>query len=1042
MKAKRFLIPFLAAFIVGTVVLYMVFFFKFREKKNDYPTGKRAVPEGAHNIAVRVIGDHEFEVGVNIEEDTLVDTIWIGDPVSEAAHNLEAKDAIRGKNKYGESYIKMNGAYGMKFTIAIDPVKYNYITVKFWGGEFNSNYQAMQLEGENSFLRNQDYTSEWPLIDYLNAEPEQEGTYYYSTYRLPLNMTFGKTKVELTLRNYGPVTAYSEQKIHPTSEYSREIYMIASHTDPAYVIQKKESVGVAGAVNVGTSYRIVDNLPAFDYIEREVNNCIYKILGWQCYGEKFEAALAAGKTVEMARGSLMKGCSPDTEMTLESFYSKYWSTTLSGNAENIKYLYGLAAAYLIESNDYYHNDEILDRLCAALDFYYRAQGSNGGFSNTNTKTWIGISDNRGEGYDAQGRYPAYTIISAGERSIAESFCLLYEYLKEKGYLDELIDHDYDPSTPKIPRREAYLEMFIKGANFAFYITPRRECVNQDQLNLSMGYWFNEAVKLLDPSKAIPDDEVMNFLYEANGIIEHFHGGYQFSSKLALSLEPFGSGAGGYCGNYGFGGASNLYDFAYATGDEKLIEKAVTAAEGLSYFLDYVNSSAGIAVLRKEEVINTRNTFMPGRIAFAAGGYNFLPILWGSECSLRQLEIFLNSGYYYVIDVGSSADQLRHFINLITILKDYWKPASDANKGKDVSEFSYDLGTDYVLPFEKEHEDFVVADEMARCVVIKHNDTMLRMTLNWRNSYKGSRLYENASVNNVARVHHTTKNAAYVSTFYMLSPFGFGGPYVAKYGEYTVIMNSSLTDKYTVKIIGDAEGRAMNLATGELIKFHTPITMEPLTTIVIYTPREKIEYKQLELVDDKTPAPGKSEAENTEPVSMITGTEELLPIVDTYVRKGDYAGTSYGNDHNLVLGKDREAYIMFDISRIPDNATSIKLQLYSWWGPTNPFKISLVDVNDLDFTGNITYATRPRTSKVLFDAYIIKSESNKKVAHLTEIDLTNIILEYKKENPTVKRFALHFANPDVTYCTEIRSSRNGNDPEGDSTLGPRLIVIAP
>ena len=1015
----------------------------------------------AGNIYVKQTGDTSLEVAVNINEGMgVVDTIILNNDESEISHNVQVTDPVRGEDQYGESYLAMSKSTEyLTFDIKVDPTKYNYITVKYWGGDVGSN-SAMILMGENSFLRNQDYGSEWPLLDYLNNEPMQDGTYYYSTYRLPINMTMGKEKVTLQLRHYGDVDAYDLNKdgikYVEVDKESRPVYLITSHTNSSYEIQPEEAIGQRVALNKDTSFKDRSGDTAYDYILNKVNEFTYKVIEWQIYGEEFEKNVRDGKTLEITRGALLANGSPTRSYgSLDDFADHFYSSLMGGNAEYIKYLYPMAIAYTIPSNDYFQSDELLDRMCAAWDFYVRAQGSNGGFNNEVVK-WVGISDKRENGYASDGRTAAGAIIAAGEKSIAETFILLYDYIDEKGYLDEYVDYNLDGKIDKATerRRDAYYNMFIEGAEYGFEYN-HRECVNQDLLNLTMGYFFNKAAALL--GEAPVDEEYVNTrLHGGLGIIEHTytlpdgtifdHGGYQFSQKGALGLETFGSAAGGYCGNYGFNCASLLYDFAYITKDQKLIDQALKASDGLSYFFDNVMSNSNVAVLRKEDGINTRNLFMPGRIAFAGGGENFLPIALGSESSLRQFELFLNSGYFYTESFPSGSshtpDVIRHYIDMVTVdeIANVLKAASDGNKENKSSEHIYDLNTDYLLPFEEEHENFVWTDELARVVVIKNDDEKLRMTLNWRLDYNGPRKFVNASVNNVARVHHTTSEAAYVSTFNMKSPYGFGGVYIAKYGDYTIIMNSSLDEQYTTTLIGNGEGISKNLVTGELITFNEAIALQPQSTLVIYTSEDgTVKREPSEIVniieEDKNVI-------DESPVELLTsGTHEIYPEIDTYVKSTDVTNV-YSNDINLILGKDREGLLMFDLRSIPDNILDITLRTYSWWGPSNELIFSLVP----DYTNlgeKVNYLNAPIVDEEL-GKFILRSNSNKdaqtnlELALVSKVDLTEIIKDYRSKYPEATRIVLHIANKDVTNCTEIRSSENKDGIE----YGPTLVVTVP
>ena len=282
-------------------------------------------------------------------------------------------------------------------------------------------------------------------------------------------------------------------------------------------------------------------------------------------------------------------------------------------------------------------------------------------------------------------------------------------MEDFGLLEQQVDYNLDGKlSEEEVRKTAYYNMFCKGAVYGAEFT-NRECVNQDLHNVSMFYYFQKAASLLGEAPN-SQEYVMQRLYAGLGIQKHTyqlpdgsqfaHGGWQFSAKGALALETFGNAAGGYCGNYGMICTSMLCDFAYQTRDERLIEQALKSLEGNAYFFDLVTGSAGVSVLRKEEVVSTRNTYMPGRIAFSPGGQNFLAVVLGSEPAKRMLELYLQSGYWKMeLSAASlvSADTLRHLADLVTVeglKEDLQTPAGE--KEENGISYRYDTGTEMIF----------------------------------------------------------------------------------------------------------------------------------------------------------------------------------------------------------------------------------------------------------------------------------------------------------------------------------------------------------
>lgn len=1011
----------------------------------------------AGNIYTEVTGDNALTVGVNLSEPSEVDRIILGDEASESAHCVEVNEPIRGEDIYGESYLQMSSSADyMSFEIEVDPKSFNYITVKMWGGDHGYNSAMILYNKNNTDLKNQDYGTEWPLLDYQNSEAQQAGTYYYATYRLPIVMTHNKTKVSIELRHYGHVDAYDLNhdgiKYTDTDLASRRVYEIVSHTDPWYDRREDERIGVRQNGAENTFYPKSQQESAYDAIYGWLNEATETIVSWQLYGDAFEKNAAEGRVPEMARGALIKGGKADAVYEdMDAFADVYYSKTLDGNAENIKMMYGMALAYTLEGNAYYQSRELLERMCALWDFYVRAQGTNGGFGSS-ASDWIGISDNSGSGYNAEGRQTANSIIAAGERSIAETFIMLYDALEEAGLLDQQIDYNLDGVlTEEESRRNAYYNMFCKGAAYGAEYA-RRECVNQELLNLTMMYQFQKAAGLLGEAP-YSEAYIQERLYAALGITQHTytlsdgteyrHGGWQFSPKSGLALETFGSAAGGYCGNYGFNCVSILYDFAYVTGDPLLVEQALKATESTAYFLDEVTGSDGIRVLRKEEVINTRNTYMPGRISFIAGGNNFLPVVFGSQPAKRMMQAYLQSGYWKMELAAPSlihADTLRHLADLVTVegLKEYLQVPA-AEKDENGIRYHYDMDTEYILPADEEYGDFVWTDEAARCVVLRNGDDFIRLVLNWRMEYNGSRVYENASVNNVLRVHGWNTNEVYTATVNMKSPFGFGGVYTARYGDYTIIMNSSEDTSYDVTLAGNGAGATVDLATGGEVDFGTAITMAPLTTMVLYTHKG----------EGRTPLP-ESEIVNPEPEALPqawdeseletlpSGTHVVLAELDTFV-KSTSVSENYSDEEFIIMGRDREAILLFDLRQIPEDAARIVLRTYSHWGPGNELSFSFVE-DYQSVTSSVTYLSGIEHGEEAARYYVDSASNGEAIEDIgkslkTELDITELVANYRQEHPQATRLCLYIQEPDVSNCTEIWSVEN---PFG-AEYGPALIV---
>ncbi|MEV0218835.1 Tat pathway signal protein [Streptomyces sp. NPDC050704] len=134
-----------------------------------------------------------------------LDLVDFGDPDSEAAHGLEAPDSAVVEGNVGDRArvakplatpdIKTGD---LRFTMKVDPLHQNYLTVKFWGGDTSTYKTIAYINGEQiGYRRSGDYEA-------LNTGTNRPlpGRFFYATVMLPLEHTKGREQAEITLRTY------------------------------------------------------------------------------------------------------------------------------------------------------------------------------------------------------------------------------------------------------------------------------------------------------------------------------------------------------------------------------------------------------------------------------------------------------------------------------------------------------------------------------------------------------------------------------------------------------------------------------------------------------------------------------------------------------------------------------------------------------------------------------------------------------------------------------------------------------------------------
>ncbi|HHX01139.1 MAG TPA: hypothetical protein GX739_00565, partial [Firmicutes bacterium] len=393
--------------------------------------------------------------------------------------------------------------------------------------------------------------------------------------------------------------------------------------------------------------------------------------------------------------------------------------------------------------------------------------------------------------------------------------LLADQIEQLGYLEQLIDHDGNPSTSKVTRGEAYLSMYVKSRD---YLIPRGHAPNQFGVNAYAAYLANEAIKLLDPGQAWPQDRMLEHLYIAVGLRTDRYGGSWISPK-GLSLEPNGSSRGGYCGNYGPHAIELLANLARVTGDEIIAGRARDVVESFQYFQYPAVDARGFHTFRTEGVITWRNNKLPG-----ANGYEISPYMaleLEVPAAIRLIQLYLEHNRIYEVDLNwQNVHYLSYVTRAIDLLQDL-----DALRALPL--------TDYRLPMERDG-DVVFTDEMAGAIALKHNDVRMYVSLNWRHGFRGNeRAYGNARPNNIARIHYTTDAVERIANVQMNSPYGFMQLYELDYGEYLIRMNCSQTETYPLTV-SEQFTQALDLVTGDVLDLTKEYSIPPQTTLVLYT----------------------------------------------------------------------------------------------------------------------------------------------------------------------------------------------------------------
>jgi|GEM_PF-1190926 len=160
------------------------------------------------SMAMQAIGFTSGSAVVQAAEATpdngYLDHVIFGNTASESAHVFDGDDTSVITGLFGETArisnpkVPAEGTGGdLTFTMKVDPYLRNYFTLKF-SGEESSSVTMVNISGEQvGYVSNGDYET-------INKGWMLPNRFLYNTIMLPLESTYGKETVEITIRSLNP----------------------------------------------------------------------------------------------------------------------------------------------------------------------------------------------------------------------------------------------------------------------------------------------------------------------------------------------------------------------------------------------------------------------------------------------------------------------------------------------------------------------------------------------------------------------------------------------------------------------------------------------------------------------------------------------------------------------------------------------------------------------------------------------------------------------------------------------------------------------
>lgn len=393
----------------------------------------------------------------------VLDVVTFGNAQSETEHNLASNRTQIISGALGEPARQclplvtpgINGG-DFSFTIRVDPVKRNYITVKFWGGDEENRPSANNMGriylyaplDEVNYSVGARHESDYAALS-LDGQFKAPlpGRFFYSTTMLPLWMTKGKNSITLKIVSTGRLYGLGSG-IAPAGNYqylmdypSRGIYKAFSHTEAM--------LDVSGEVN-GT-------IPAID------NNLAF-----------------AGESVLSSGGTLFNRVRDRINNRLTTT-----ATTANFTTPDVQYL---AKSYFVEGLPGYQNPQVIKKVVAVIDAY-----TNDFYSNNN-----GVSGGGNDGWGGQYGPLGYAIH------------LLRDELRS--WLDVTIGYKGGYKT----RREAWGDMLAASRDYGRM--NRRGITNQTLIGDGHLYKANKGLLALGDTRAFSEEDAQRYLKEAVGLL--------------------------------------------------------------------------------------------------------------------------------------------------------------------------------------------------------------------------------------------------------------------------------------------------------------------------------------------------------------------------------------------------------------------------------------------------------------------------------------------------------------------------------------------
>lgn len=282
-----------------------------------------------------------------------LDTLIFGDSSSESAHSLSTNSTEIIAGQLGQTARRclplnpadVNGG-DLTFTMAVDPVRRNYVSLKLWGGD-DTDYQMgrlylyVPLNGVN-YQVGYRHEGDYMPLSVTHWHPPLPGRFFYSTTLLPLWMTQGKTSLTLKIVSTGRLYPFGSGGPTASSPYqyamdrpSRGIYRAYTHVDP-YLDVSGETQGTAPATTVRTSPGEETMAPGgtfFTGVNNRITDRLNTAVSVTNFTTRDVAYLARSYSVAGLTGYQNQAVVDKVVALLDAFATNYYATPSSAQSD-------------------------------------------------------------------------------------------------------------------------------------------------------------------------------------------------------------------------------------------------------------------------------------------------------------------------------------------------------------------------------------------------------------------------------------------------------------------------------------------------------------------------------------------------------------------------------------------------------------------------------------------------------------------------------------------------------------------------------------